>query len=199
MQQTHCMRWYCPAKTHRSEVFASQEELIEHMKAKHPGKFDEAQLPFLVENSRRPLKRIFDACPLVAGRLRRRRKAGKTISRITQLAVPRSLSLPPPEDLHNTDDASTMSNANSRGEEKVAVSRATMKSERHLMPPAIFSHEDDNPSDTARRADDAIPDIKEQKRMDITQSWQIIRMGKLKTRTADQLITEAEQRRETRS
>lgn len=55
-------------------------------------------------------------------------------------------------------------------------------------------YDDENPLDTARAVDDAIPDIEEQKIVEIAQEWQNIRMRKFGLPNTHQLTIEAEQR-----
>lgn len=178
-EQTHCMRWHCASKSHGPQMFASQDEFIAHTMAQHPGKFNKAQLPVLAEISQRPLKRIFDACPFCG---QADLEKGQTLEdhvahHLQNLAI---LSLPLYDDADDT-DAKSASSIESCVEEQVAASRTTMKSAEHEMPTATFSYDDDDPLDTARAVDDAIPDIEEHTwRVDIAQRWQIIRMHKIR-------------------
>lgn len=136
-QQTHCMRWYCTTKTHRSEVYASQNEFIAHMKAEHLGKFKEPQLPLLAEHSRRPLKRIFKACPLCGeeGVEKGKGLEDHVAHHLQYLAL---LSLPLYDDADDPENTRSESSPESHGEKMGATSRMTLKSERHAMPAATF-------------------------------------------------------------
>lgn len=196
MQQTHCMRWHCTTKTHRPETFMSLDDYFEHMTAKHPGKFKEAQLPFLATNSQRPLKRIFKVCPLCGENDMRKGESleDHVAHHLQYLAL---LSLPLPEDVYDVGDAASTSSTDSHThdkEEQEAASRTTKESERHLMPPATFPEGDEYLWGTARPADDEIPDIEEQKQIDGSQRWQMIRASKLGLASMDMPVTEAEQR-----
>ncbi|KAK8131809.1 hypothetical protein PG984_008247 [Apiospora sp. TS-2023a] len=194
-QETHCMRWYCTAKAHKSDALSSEEEFIEHMKVKHPEKFKEAQLPFLSNSSRRPLKRIFDSCPLCGEEaVEGENLEGHVAHHLQYLAL---LSLPLPDDAENLENESESLSSDSRSEDEVAaVSRTTLKSESHLLPPATCLDDDEDRLDIAPTVDDAIPDLGEPLLHTTAQSWQTIRMRKLGLRNADQLITEEEQRKD---
>ncbi len=146
-EQTHCMRWYCRAKMHVPKAFVSQEEFTSHMNIQHPGKFKETQLPFLANNSRRPLKRIFDSCPFCGEEY----VEGKSLEdhvahHLQHIAL---LSLPLPDDIDYPENVGTAFSIELRDEDKVAVSRTTVESENHLMPVATFSYDDENPIDRA--------------------------------------------------
>lgn len=190
------MRWRCMTKTHRPQTFMSMEEYTAHMTAQHPGKFEGAQLPFLASNAQRPSKKIFKSCPLCGeddiGN-------GESLEdhvahHLQYLAL---LSLPLPEGLLDTEGAVSTSSTDSHGRQKddeAALSRTTNKSEWHLMQPATFPEGDEYLWGSARPADDEIPDIDEQKQIEISQKWQLIRAGKVGLDSMDQPITEEERR-----
>lgn len=190
-EKTHCMRWYCTSKTHAPEIFAAEEKYIEHMKGKHPGKFPDTQLPLLAQNSRRPLKKIFDSCPLCG---EENAEAGKSLEdhvahHLQYLAL---LSLPIYDALDQADDVASASNVKSIEEGSAADSRTTMQSEKHGMPSADFSHDDTNVSKAAFAGDGAIPDVEEEKQDDISQIWQSIHLRKIRLLNKDVVISREE-------
>lgn len=191
-EQMHSMRWYCEVKKHRLDAFESQEEFIGHMRVQHPGKFKDAQLALLAEHSRRPLKRIFNACPLCGEDSvdNGRGLEDHVAHHLQHLAL---LSLPLLDTADDGDNVSSASSIESRGEDKLAVSRTTMKSETHRMPPFDFSSSIYGKVNTI---DQAIPDIEEPERSDIAERWRIIRMRKLRLPDPYEPITEAEQRKD---
>lgn len=177
-EQTHCMRWYCTSKTHATEMFSKQEEYIIHMKAQHPGKFKEAQLPLLAENSRRPLKRIFDVCPLCGEKSEKEKGLEDHVAHHFQyLAL---LSLPLHEDPDDAEYGASASSTKSRGKETVAPSRTTIQSERHAISSANFSHDDMFASEAEFSVDDAIPDTEDQQQVEIAELWQRIHLRNIK-------------------
>lgn len=196
MQQTHCMRWHCANKTHRPETFISMEDYIAHIRVKHPGRFEEAQLPFIATNSQHPLKRIFKACPLCGENAMKKgdRMEDHVAHHLQYLAL---LSLPLPEDLYDVGNAATTSSTDLHAQDsdaKAMVSRTTKGSDWHLMPPATFPEGDEYLWGTARPADDEIPDIGQQEEVDSSQRWQKILASKLGLENMNLPVTEEEQR-----
>lgn len=59
----HRMKWHCVAKNHEPKAFDSQASFEGHMREEHRGRFREEQLPFLAENSGRPVGPTFEQCP----------------------------------------------------------------------------------------------------------------------------------------
>jgi len=64
MRSCHFTKWYCRAKNHYTMVeFLCQEDLIEHMKTKHPGKFPESRVSAIARSCARARGPTFKACP----------------------------------------------------------------------------------------------------------------------------------------
>lgn len=170
-EQSHSMRWYCAAKKHKSDIFVSQDDFISHMKAKHPGTFEDELLPLLADHSKHPSKRIFDACPFCGevGVEQGSSLEDHVAHHLQYLAL---LSLPLPDGLDQQEVAQCVSSTEPRGEDVVAASRTTVKSE-HSMPPATFSQDDQSPLDAAQTVDVAIPDLDEQRHIPIAQMYHV--------------------------
>lgn len=190
-EQVHCMRWYCLVKAHKTEVFASEEDFVVHMNTSHPRKFKESQLPLLAKNSRRPTKRIFDACPFCGEEAT---ELGKTLEdhvahHLQYLAL---LSLPHCDDKYDADTAKSTSSTESPIAGKAAASRTTTRSLRQAMLPVDFS----DGYDPVLVVDKSIPDIEEQNLDEVVQKRQFIRTGKIELPYMNQPITAVEQLRD---
>ncbi|KAJ5429209.1 hypothetical protein N7491_006225 [Penicillium cf. griseofulvum] len=60
----HALRWRCNSKSHVPLIFDSREKYANHIRDAHGAKFSEAQVRVLAEKNARPIKPLFESCPL---------------------------------------------------------------------------------------------------------------------------------------
>ncbi|ETS87206.1 hypothetical protein PFICI_01034 [Pestalotiopsis fici W106-1] len=62
--RSHTLRWRCKAKSHKPQIYPTENEYIEHMREFHPGSFTEPQLRALADANARSIGPMFQACPM---------------------------------------------------------------------------------------------------------------------------------------
>ncbi|KXG51570.1 Serine/threonine-specific protein phosphatase/bis(5-nucleosyl)-tetraphosphatase [Penicillium griseofulvum] len=60
----HALRWRCNSKSHIPLIFDSRETYSNHIRDAHGAKFSEAQVRVLADKNARPIKPLFESCPL---------------------------------------------------------------------------------------------------------------------------------------
>jgi serine/threonine-protein phosphatase PP1 catalytic subunit len=60
----HALRWRCNSKSHIPLIFDSRETYANHIQDAHGAKFSAAQVRVLADKNARPIKPLFESCPL---------------------------------------------------------------------------------------------------------------------------------------
>lgn len=192
MKQAHCMRWSCFADTHTPITFESGENYVAHMKAEHPGKFSDRQLPFIARSSKRPAKTIFDECPFCGetNAVTNNNMEDHVAHHLQYVAL---LSLPFPDDTDDGDDRSMTSMTSSRTETEEAVSRSTLKSTTHDLPPVTVPDDLKSLLESPRLENKEIPEVDKEEQLILRRTWVDVR-HKNGQQALSKLVTEDEQR-----